>query len=688
MPNTIQRSFTSGELAPGLRVRADLGKYATALFNCENFIVKAQGGAYSRPGLRFVAEIGDSTKRARLIPFSFNTEQTYILLFEEDEIRVIKDGAVVQSGGSDYVITSPYQEADLPRLGFTQSADVMTLVHPSYEPRNLSRLADDNWTLDVIDFGSTVSPPTSLVAAAVGTGGSTFNKTYEYVITTVGTDGSESIASTKVSITLNALSATYGVKLTYTAATGADYYKVYKADSINSDVYGFIGETRSLEFSDFNIAADLSIAPPEEREPFTAAGSRPSAVNYYQQRAVYANTTDEPQTVYTTQTGNYKSLRTSSPARADDAITFTIAGRQVNEIRHIVALDAMILMTSDGEWLVTEGQDEVLQPETVGVRIQSYNGCNWVPPVIVNDTVIFVQTNGARIRDLGYTFTSDKYTGSDLSIMAEHLFQGYEIKEMSYAKEPYSIVWCVRNDGMLLGLTYQREQEVWGWHKHTTDGEFESVATIIEGDRDATYFIVKRTIGENVVRYVERLEPREETNAEDCFYVDSGLSYSGAPATVISGLSHLEGKAVSVLADGNVVKNMVVASGSITLPRAASKVHVGLPYTPDLVTMAIDNPNEVIKGNSMSVGEVRIIVDKSRGGWVGPYPDTPNALNDMVELKPRFTSDGYNTISLKSFEDGIKIKASWNKRGQIRIQQRDPLPMGIIAIIPEIDIGG
>ena len=650
--------------------------------------VRSQGGVYSRPGFRFVGEIGDSTKQARLIPFSFNTEQTYMLLFEEGTIRIIKDGAYIMDGGSPYEVVSPYQEVDLPRIGYTQSADVMTLVHPSYEPRNLSRLADDNWTLAVIDFGTTVDPPANLVAVATGTGGSSYNKTYDYVITTVGDDGSESIASTKVTITLNSLSSTYGVKLTYDAATGADYYKVYKADSVNSDVYGFIGETRSLEFSDFNIAPDLSIAPPQDREPFTDADNRPSAVNYYQQRAIYANTNDEPQTVYTTQTSNYRSLRTSSPARADDAVTFTIAGRQVNEIRHIVALDALILLTSGGEWRVTEGQDEVLAPDTVGVRIQSYNGCNWVPPVIVNDTVVFVQSSGARIRDLGYTFTSDKYTGSDLSIMSEHLFEGYEIKEMTYTKEPYSIVWCVRDDGMLLGMTYQREQEVWGWHKHTTDGLFESAASITEDNKDSLYVIVNRTIDGNTVRYVERMDPREETNPEDCFYVDSGLSYNGTPVTTLSGLDHLEGEDVAVLADGNVVNGLTVTSGEITLPYAASVVHAGLAYTPELVTLAVDNPQEAIKGSSFSVGKVKLIVDKSRGGWIGPVPRDADPVNDVTEIKPRFVADGYSTIALRSQEVEVNVKPSWNKRGQVRIQQRDPLPLGIVAIIPEIDIGG
>lgn len=689
MANTIQRSFTSGEIAPGLRVRADLGKFATALAGCKNFFVRSQGGAYSRPGMRFVGELKDSTKRGRLIHFAFNVEQTYVLVFEENNLRFVKNGGYIEtSPGVPYEIATPYNEAELPRIGFTQSADVITLVHPNHDPRSLSRLADTNWTLTTETYTPTTAAPTGLAAVAVGSGGSTFTKTYQYVVTAVGADGSESLASSVAAITLNALSSTYGVKLTWNTVAGAQYYRLYKADSINSSIFGFIGESKTLEFNDFNIAPDTSEAPPEARVPFSGADDKPSCVNYYQQRQVFANTVNEPQTVFTTQTANFKSLRASKPTRADDAVTFTIAGRQVNEIRHIVALDAMMLLTSGGEWLVTEGQDEVLSPNTVGVRIQSYNGCSYVPPVVINNTVVFVQEKGARIRDLSYTFTSDKYTGNDLSIMSEHLFENYEIEEMAYAAEPYGILWAVRNDGTLLGMTYQREHEVWGWHQHDTDGLFESVSVVTEGNRDAPYFIVYRDIDGVPKRYIERMEPREETIAADCFYVDSGLSYNGSPATVISGLDHLEAKEVIVLADGNVVRGLTVVSGAITLPRAASKVHVGLDYTPELISLPIDSPQEVIKGSTLQISDLRVIVEKSRGMWAGPISDFPAADDNMREFKPRFDSDGYDTIELKSREERIQLDASWNARAQMRIQQRDPLPLAILALLPTVTSGG
>jgi len=693
VPQTIQRSFTSGEISPSLQSRADLSKYASALNLCENVFIRSQGGAYSRPGFRFIAEQDDHTKQGRLIPFSFNTEQTYMLVFEHLKMRVIKDGGLVLAGGgpSIFELVTTYTEAELPRLGYSQSADVMTITHPSHDTANLSRIADDNWTLTTISYASTVTAPTISSVVAAGTGAGTYNKKYEYVVTAVDSDGIESLASAPVALTTPSISQTASCLITWGAVAGADHYRVYKDPSQDTDVYGWIGDSEGLTFNDFNIAPITSDAPPQDRQPFTGADNKPAVSTYFQQRQVFANTNNEPQAVFTTQTANFNSLRTSNPARDDDAVTFTIAAQQVNEIRHLLSLDSLILLTSGGEWITTEGQDKVLTPSTIGVRPQSYNGSSWVKPVIINSTALYLQEKGARLRDLGYQFSSDKYTGNDLSIMSEHLFEGYQITEMAYANEPYGILWCVRDDGRMLGLTYQKEHEVWGWHQHVTDGEFESVATITEDGRDAVYVIVKRVIDGNTVRYIERLEKRERVNAEDAFCVDSGLSYDGAPATVITGLDHLEGEAVAILADGNEVTGKTVSSGSVTLDTAASKIHIGLAYTPAIELLDVDVPSatDTLKDLSVSVSKVYIEVEASRGGWVGAKVDVNSSLTPIyTEIKPRFDSDDYDSISLKTHKQEIIIDPVWGKGGGVRIEQRAPLPLNILSVIPTVDVGG
>lgn len=765
MPQFIQRSFTAGELSPSLHARTDLAKYPTGLARCENFFIRSQGGAYSRPGFRFIGKLKDQSKQARLIPFSFNTQQTYILVFENQLIRVIKNGGYVlkpkttitnvtqanpavvttasahtfatgesvtindivgmtELNGNTYTITvlssttfsldgvdstgyaayssggtaqsdgiyelvTPYTDTDLSRLNYTQSADVMTITHPDYDVRNLSRLADDDWSLDIVSYASSVAAPVISSLTAGGSGAGANNKTYTYVVTAVDSNGVESLASASSSITTPSLSVTAYVRVAWSAVTGAAFYRVYKDPSDGTGVYGWIGDSKNLTFDDFNIAPVTSDSPPEDRQPFTGAGNKPSTVTYYQQRQIFANTNNAPQTVYTTQTANFKSLRTSSPARDDDAITFTLAAQQVNEIRHLISLDSLILLTSGGEWAVSEGQDRVLTPSTIGVRPQSYNGSAWVKPVIINNTAVYVQEKSTRMRDL--TYDGSSYNGNDLSIMAYHLFDGYTLSEMAYSDEPYGILWCVRNDGILLGLTYQREHQVWGWHRHTTAGKFESVAVISEDGRDALYTIVNRTVNGATVRYIERMEKREELNAEDCFYVDSGLSYNGSATTTFSGLDHLEGETVSILADGYEVDDQVVTNGTITLQRAASKVHVGLPYTPVIETLDIDSASlkEPLKARSVSVSKVFIEVENSRGGFIGARQDSNSGQTTILnEIKPRFESDGYSAISLKTYKQEVSIDPLWSKGGGVRIEQRSPLPLSILSVIPQVDIGG
>ncbi len=689
MTQAMQRSFTSGEISPSLRARADLVKYTTGLALCENFFVRAQGGVYNRPGLRFIGEAKASTSKMRLIPFSFNTEQTYVLVFQNNNIQIIRNGAfLVHPSTARVELTTNYTEAQLFDIQVTQSADVLTITHPSHPPANLSRVSEVLWTLANINYASAVPAPTITSVAAIGAGAGTHSKTYRYVVTAVNDAGVESLPSAESNITTPSLSVTAAVRITYGDITGADYYRIYKDNTNGSGVYGWIGDSKNATFDDFNFAPVTSDAPPQNRNPFNSANNYPGTVGFYQQRQIFANTNNEPQTLFTTRTNEFNSLRTSSPLRDGDAITLTITSGQINEIRHIVPVDQLLLLTSGGEWRVTEDADGVLTP-SAGVRIQSYNGASKVTPAVINNTVIYLQEKGARIRDLNYQFSDDGYVGNDLSIMSEHLFENHQIIDMAYADEPYGILWCVRDDGVMLGLTYLREHQVWGWHQHKTEGKFESVTVISEDGRDALYVGVSRVIGGETKRYIERLEKRNSIDSADAFYVDSGLSYMGAPATTISGLGHLEGKTVTVLADGNEIPQQVVTSGTIILPRASSKVHIGLPYTAAIETLDIDLGQMVdpVRVKNVSVSRVDLVVEQSRGGHVGPVPVFNQPASVLQEIKPRFDSDGYNNIQLKTFTEEVSIQPMWSKSGGIRIEQRSPLPLAILAATVDFQVG-
>ena len=847
MPELIQRSFTGGEISPALRSRADISKYITGLAKLQNMFVRAQGGAYSRQGTKFICEIGDSSKRARLIPFSFNSDQTYVLIFEENTMRVIRDGGLVleNDGITIFEIATPYTESELSRLAYTQRADVMTIVHPNHGPRNLSRTADNVWTLGLIDFSPNIQPPafaddsryvvtnvtqanpavvTTSIANVyttgdnvsldgfvsgmtelngnnytitvvssttfsldtvdstgysafsdngavfrtplqnIGDGKGDFSKEYQYVITAVDANGEESVASEPQSIFSLSLSETAYMRVLWGTVVNAEFYNIYKAPSGGSDVYGIIGKSKTTEFKDYNFAPLTSTAPPQLRDPFTVltggisdipnpnddgilyttlphnlvsgdnitvagilaptsyngvfdiqvltstsfrytnstavgpfpaytsggtftrAAQFPSTVNYYQQRLVFANTLEQRQTVFTTQTGNFDSLRGSVPSRADDAVTFSISAREANEVRHIVELDAMVLLTSGGAFRVTEGQDQVLTPSTVGVRKQSNTGANYVQPIIVDTTIIYVQSSGSRVRDMNYDVSSENFGGSDLSVMSEHLLEGFQIVDISHADIPYGIIWMVRSDGVMLGLTYQREQKVWAWHQHVTQGSYESIATIEEDFRGAPYVIVNRTIGGVTKRYVERMEPRDVTSPTNVWCVDSGLQYNGAPQDNISGLEHLEGKEVAVVADGNVVTGLTVVSGAITLPVDASKVTVGLGYTCTMDTLDLDIAQmaESIKAKNVNINEVTVVFEDSRGATAGSLNDDGTA--DMQEFNPRYDEFGYGAIPLSSWQESVYTTPGWNPGGGMRIQQTNPMPMAVLAVIPNVDI--
>ena len=688
MARLMQRSFTSGELAPALRSRADLSKFTTGLALSINMFCRAQGGNYSRPGFLFCGEVGDSTGIARVIPFSFNTDQTYILVFQNLTMRVVIDGEFVSaSGGGVYELAVPYTSATLFRLSFIQDADTMTICHGDHEVAYITRTDHNDWQHAAVNFSSVVSAPVGVGAASTGTGHGSNNKTYSYVVTAVNENEIESLQSATASRTLGSLTqASAGVRVTWSAVAGAAYYRIYKDNNNNSGVFGWIGDSETTEFSDFNLAPLTDDTPLIDRNPLTGVNNRPHAVGNYMQRQIFANSISEPQTMFTTQIADNNSLRKSRHSKDTDAITLKISASQVNEIRHIIGSDDLILCTSGGMWRVTE-KDDAFVPGA-GARIQTHAGTSWVKPVVINESIVYVQEKGARLRDLNYTFEKNKYSGDDLSIMSEHLFEGHQIVERVYAEEPYGILWCVRDDGVLLGMTYQKEHKVWGWHQHVTDGLFESITSIKEGDRDAVYVVVRRTIDGVARRYVERMEPRETQNVVDCFYVDSGLIYDGTPTdTIPSGLEHLEGKAVAVLADGNVVNGITVASGGITIPYPASKIVIGLPYLPAMETLDIEQAGETVKPYSVSVSKVMLEIQDSRGVWVGGLNDD-GGHSEMQEVGSRIDSDGYGTIGLKTGKVEVTIESHWSKGGGVRIEQQDPLPLAILSISPKVTIGG
>lgn len=722
---TLQRAFVGGEVTEELFGRIDDAKYQHGLAVCRNFIVKPQGPVENRPGFEYVRAVKDSSTAVRLLPFTYSTTQTMVLEMGAGYIRFHTDAATLLSGSppayngatayvvgdmcssgggkyyciaattgnappnatywyalpatGEYEIPAPYAAVDLFDLHYVQSADVLTIVHPGYAPRELRRYGATNWQLTTVSFAASIAAPTGATAtpSAVDT-----TYTYDYVVTAVHAEGvSESVSSSVATCTGNLFTSGFTITVSWSAVAGASRYNVYKKQG---GVYGYIGQTSTLSIVDDNIAPDTTKTPPVYDSLFGGAGDYPAAVSYYEQRRTFAGTNNKPQNIWMTKSGTESDMSYSLPIKDDDRIAFRVAAREANSIRHIVPMSGLVLLTSAAEWRVTSVNSDAITPTSISVRPQSYVGASNVQPVIINNTLLYCAARGGHVRELAYQQDAAGFITGDLCLRAPHLFDGYSIVDMAYAKAPQSIVWFVSSSGDLLGLTYIPEQQVGAWHHHDTAGTFESVAVVAEGDEDMLYAVIRRTINGATVRYVERMHSRAFAAQEDAFFVDCGLTYDGVAADVITGLDHLEGETVSILADGAVHPQRTVSGGSITLDIEASVVQVGLPITADMQTLpmaAALQDGSFAQGHVKNVNKVWLRVYRSSGIFVGP------AFSRLVEAKQRTTEPYGTPPALRNEEISIVASPQWTDGGQVCVRQSDPLPLTVTALVAEVVLG-
>jgi hypothetical protein len=659
MPRTTLAltSFVSGEFSAKMDGRSDFDKYSSGTKTLENFLIHPQGAATRRVGTQFIAEVKDSTKKTRLIPFEFSTTQTYILEFGDQYIRFYKDKGQILSGGSAYEISTPYLEAELFDIKFAQSADVMYIVHPNHETNKLSRTGHTSWSLDEVVF----------------------------------TDGPY-LGPNTTAITLTP-SATSGSGITITASTNA-----FVSTDVNRLVSFSNGYARITAFnSATNVTADVeddfdntTATTDWKLGAFSDTTGHPSCVSFFEQRLVFAGTISEPQTLYFSKAGDYENM--TAGTNADDAMVYTIASNQVNAIRYMKAVRTLVVGTTGGEFTVSaDGTDAAVTPTNVTIKRQSSFGAANVDAIPAGNAILFLQKAKRKIRELQYNFDSDGYQAADLCILNDTVTKS-GINEMVFQQEPDSIIWCVRDDGVLAGLTYQRSENVVAWHRHIFGGSFGSgnavceTAATISGTltEDELWVIVKRTINGSTKRYIECFSDFDfdETDATDFKFLDSHLSYSGASATTLSGLSHLEGQTVSVLADGSVHANKTVSSGSITLDRAVTKACVGLPYNSVLQTMRIEGgaAEGTSQGKTKRISKVVLRLFETVGVKVGP------SLTDLETVPFRTTSSALSSPvdTLLAGDKEIEFRDDYNSDGFIFVKQDQPLPCSILAIYPTL----
>lgn len=583
-----------------------------------------------------------------------------------------------------YEIPTPYLEADLFDLRYVQSSDVLTIVHPNYAPRELRRLGATNWVLQTINFNPAINPPAAAPTVTATRASSPTNlRDYLYKITAM-VDGSteESLGSATgtTNQTNNLLQTGAFNVITWGAVAGAGRYRIYREDN---GLFGYVGETDGLTFKDEGVTPDLSITPPNIKPIFTGAGNYPTAVSYYQQRRVFGGTATQPQNVWMTRSGTESNITYSLPSRDDDMLSFKVSAREANTIRHIVPLQDLVLLTSSAEWRL-DGSNGPLTPSNIKVGPQAYVGCNNATPIIVNNSLLYAAARGGHVREMGFSQDAGGYITGDLSLRATHLFDTLRIEDMAYAKAPIPLCWMVSSNGKLLGFTYIPEQNIGAWHQHDTiNGKFESIAVVTEGEEDALYCVVKRQINGQQVRYVERLHTRAFVDQEDAFFVDCGLTYSGAPADTISGLDHLEGEEVAILIDGAVHPRRTVTGGAIQLDVEGSTIHIGLPITADIKTLPLAfETGGMGQGRVKNVNKVWLRVFRSSGIFTGP------SFDRLTEAKQRTTEQWGTPPGLKTEEIEIMVEPDWTDSGSICVRQADPLPLTVLSMSLEVSIGG
>ena len=670
----IQTNFTAGELSPRLEGRVDISKYFNGARTLKNMIIHPHGGTTRRGGTKHVSNAKNGDKKVRLIPFQFSVEQAYMLEFGENYIRFYRDDALIGGGGfgsgfstgfagsaSIVEVTTTYLESELFEIQFVQSADVLYLVHPNHEPAKLSRTGVDAFSIADEEF---VNGPWL------------DRNVSDTTLNPSGTTGTVTIAasdSTFVSTDVGRL-----VRIDEGADFGWAEITIFTSDVlVTADVKDdFVSATaqKAWLLGAFSVTTGFA-----------------SSVAFFEDRIVYAATPLDPQTIWGSQSGIYNDFGIG--ALDSDAYIYTIASDQVNAIRWLSPGKSLTIGTVGGEFLMSAStRDEAITPTNVKIVRQSEYGSAYIMPVRSNGVVLFLQRSTKKLRQFIYQFESDTYIAPDLTLLSEHITDT-GIVEMDYQREPDSIIWGVRKDGDLTGMTFERDQEVVGWNRHTVGGvsdalgtkaQVESVGVIPSGDRDQVWISVKRFINGAEFRQIEVItKGRDNINPidGDDFFIDSGVVFDGSPTLVVSGGDHLEGETVQILADGAVVPDQVVINGTITLDKAASKINYGLGYVSDVETMRIEagSANGTSQGKIKRINKVTIRFFDTLGAKFGPNENKLDIIpfrstsDPMDSAPPRFSGDKEG-----SFNSGYETE------GRVFIRQEQPLPLTVLAIMPKV----
>ena len=596
----IQTNFTAGEISPRLDSRIDLSKYQNGAKSIQNFTVLPHGGLQRRGGSQFILQTKNAADKVRLVSFEFSITESYVIEFGDEYIRFYRNNGIIlesaknitgitqanpgvvtssshgynngdwvyisgvvgmtevnldfyivagkttntfqltdidgnnvdtsgftaySSGGTAervFEVTSPWDKDDLFELSFTQSADILYVVHPNYAPREVTRTDHTAWTISEFSFidGPYLTENSTATTLALS-----------------GTSGS-------VTVTASAIAGINGGAGFRAADVGRLIRFTHSSTTTFLKVTAFT-DTTHVTASVEGVNAGGTSGVTTWRLGHYYTNNHPAAVAFYEQRLVFGGSNDFPQLLVFSASGDFTNHTPGTSA--SDAMVYTIGTDQVNVIRWLSPGEVLAVGTVGGEFVVSSSsENEALTPTNVRVVRQTAFGSAPIAPRRVSNVVLFIQRAKRKIREFVHRFDVDNFVAPDLTLLAEHI-TATGVVQMDYQQEPDSVLWCCLSDGALLGMTYQRDQEVVAWHKHVLGGVSDSAGSdpVVESlaiipttasdgaGRDQVYLSVKRFVNNKTYRYIEVLQPGLDILdlQEDAFFVDSGLSLN-TPITI------------------------------------------------------------------------------------------------------------------------------------------------------------
>lgn len=729
----IQTNFTSGVLSPRVVGRIDLQQVAQGAQRMENAFPLVQGGAVSRPGTTYHAELKGSAQ-ARLVPFVKNRSTAYVLEFGAGYMRVFKGGAAVPG---PYEIATPYTLAQALAMDFAIDSDTGYFSHGAVYPQRLRRFADDSWQLQPAPFsaepfaevGARPAAALTLSAATVGAGRTatasaavflasdvgrailagpgigvvtgytsptvvTVQITAEFAGTAIASQAWSLDASPQTTCTPSA-TGPVGDSITLTlAAAGFRSAELGAHVRINGGLVRVtsIGSATSatatvIEELTAAIAAPAlawSILP----SVWGAADGYPRTVSLHQQRLIYASSKTYPQTVWGSRIA--EPLDFTIGVDDDRAYSFTISSDENNDVLWLSTGRDLLALSAGAEYSLRGGIEKPITPTNVTISPQTDHGAAEVRPVQVRKEVVFVQGAGKKLRGFSYRYEIDGYDAPDLLALADHLLDRdpltgaqLAIVDACYQREPYGLLWAVRSDGKLLSCTLDRLQGVVGWAgPHDVGGFVESVCCVPTVSADVVYLAVRRTVNGVSRRFLESLQmttDSTQTSAARGMQTDCGVILSG-PSSATWAHPQLAGTVVQVLADGNYMGEFTTdGAGQITLPRQATSVQIGLGFNALVlpVTPEVGSGTGTSAGQAMSTSDASVRVIDSGPVWINDQEVSHRSFGTDVLDRPQPVVTGLLEVTTRGWARGVS---------DVLIERRLPFPLHVAHVIRTITV--